>query len=105
MDIDNYVPQEAGTKSQAQYSMCNVRLTSATSHPSPLGAMQRMDEGERTAAPGSHPLSLSKPSEVMSAVTSRFDGREKELNAATTHFNIKASEGGAGEGSAGAPDK
>ncbi|CAN0037138.1 unnamed protein product [Ectocarpus sp. 8 AP-2014] len=65
----------------------------------------RMGEGGRTAAPGSHPLSLSKPSEVMSAVTSRFDGREKELNAATTHYNIKASEGGAGEGSAGAPDK
>eukprot|EP00752_Nemacystus_decipiens_P007173 g6423.t1 len=48
---------------------------------------------------------LSKPSEVMSAVTSRFDGREDELNATVTHFNIKASGGEAGEGNAGAPDK
>lgn len=48
---------------------------------------------------------MPKPSEVMSAVTSRFDGREDELNATVTHFNIKASEGQAGEGNAGAPDK
>lgn len=48
---------------------------------------------------------MSKPSDVMSAVTSRFEGREDELNATVTHFNIKASEGEAGEGNAGAPDK
>ncbi len=48
---------------------------------------------------------MAKPSEVMSAVTSRFDGREDELNANVTHFNIKTSEGQAGDGDAGAPDK
>ena len=42
---------------------------------------------------------------MMSAVTSRFDGREDELNTNVTHFNIKTSERGAGEGNAGAPDK
>lgn len=41
----------------------------------------------------------------MSAVTSRFDGREDELNANVTHFNIKTSEGQASDGNAGAPDK
>lgn len=48
---------------------------------------------------------MSKPSEVMSAVTSRFDGREDELNTTVSHFNIKTSVGQAGEGSSGAPDK
>lgn len=104
MNIDKYAPQDAGTKAPAQYLMCKCQTHDGCLliH---LLWVQRMGEGGRTAAPGSHPLSLSKPSEVMSAVTSRFDGREKELNAATTHFNIKASEGEAGEGSAGAPDK
>lgn len=50
------------------------------------------------------PLSSSKPSEVMAAVKARFDGREGELNATVTHYNIKASEGD-GEQVAGAPDK
>lgn len=50
------------------------------------------------------PLPSSKPSEVMAAVKARFDGREGELNATVTHYNIKASEGD-GEQVAGAPDK
>lgn len=40
----------------------------------------------------------------MAAVTSRFAGREDELNATVTHYNIKASEGD-DDKAAGAPDK
>ncbi|CAM9217810.1 unnamed protein product [Choristocarpus tenellus] len=39
----------------------------------------------------SHPLSSNKPSELMEAVVTRFHGRENELNADVTHYNIKAS--------------
>ena len=46
----------------------------------------------------------SKPSEVMAAVKTRFEGREDELNATVTHYNIKSSEGDLEE-IAGAPDK
>ncbi|CAN0118474.1 unnamed protein product [Ascophyllum nodosum] len=48
-----------------------------------------------------HPLPSSKPSEVMAAVTSRFDGREDELNTKVSHYNIKtsASEGYGNSGS------
>lgn len=49
------------------------------------------------------PPPSSKPSEVMAAVKARFEGREDELNATVTHYNIKASEGD-GE-IAGTPDK
>lgn len=52
----------------------------------------------------SHPLSTNKPSEVMAAVTSRFEGREGELNSKVTHYNIKASER-EGDNGAGAPDR
>eukprot|EP00903_Cladosiphon_okamuranus_P012341 g11570.t1 len=55
--------------------------------------------------PSSASVVVPKPSEVMFAVSSRFGGREDELNATVTHFNIKASGAEAGEGNAGAPDK
>lgn len=49
------------------------------------------------------PILSNKPSEVMAAVKARFEGREDELNATVTHYNIKAS---AGDGEvAGTPDK
>lgn len=73
--------------------------------------VQRRDErgattsaSEHPTAPSSHPLSSSKPSEVMAAVTSRFEGREDELNAEVAHYNIKASQSNV-DGGAGAPDK
>ncbi|CAM9205804.1 unnamed protein product [Discosporangium mesarthrocarpum] len=50
----------------------------------------------------SHPLSQRKPSEIMGDVVSRFHGREGELNADVTHYNIKAKATGARNG---APDK
>lgn len=52
-----------------------------------------------------HPLSSSKPSAVMAAVTSRFDGREGELNVGVSHYNIKASATGHIQSSSGAADR
>lgn len=49
-----------------------------------------------------HPLSSSKPSEVMTAITSRFEGRQDELNADVTHYNI--AKGVNGGGNVGSPD-
>lgn len=75
--------------------------------------VQRRGDGERvtstlpttTTAEAAAAALQKKPSEMMSAVASRFDGREDELNATVTHVNVKSSKGKAADGNAGAPDK